>query len=72
MGAILASFGPGAAFTRNIDISHHVAFVHGFSTALKVNAAIALFAAVLALFTMGRGGSTSESRSSSPVAKVES
>jgi Na+/melibiose symporter-like transporter len=52
MGAILASFGPGAAFARGFDSRHHAAFVDGFSTALIVNAAIALFAAVLAALTM--------------------
>lgn len=52
MGAILASFGPGAAFARGFDSRHHAAFVDGFSTALTVNAAIALFAAVLAALTM--------------------
>lgn len=49
MGAILASFGPGAAFARTISEEHHAAFVHGFSTALTVNAAIALLAAVIAV-----------------------
>ena len=51
-GAILASFGPGAAFDRGFDSRHHAAFVDGFSTALTVNAAIALSAAVLAALTM--------------------
>ena len=49
MGAILASFGPGSAFTRTISDEHHQAFVNGFSTALTVNAVIALLAAVVAL-----------------------
>jgi EmrB/QacA subfamily drug resistance transporter len=49
MGAILASFGPGAAFARTIGDRHHEAFVRGFSTALTVNAVIALLAAVVAL-----------------------
>jgi len=53
MGAILASFGPGATFARDIDAQHHAAFVQGFSTAVTVNAAIALFAAVLAAYTLG-------------------
>jgi EmrB/QacA subfamily drug resistance transporter len=48
MGAILASFGSEATFARDIDAQHHATFVEGFSTALTVNAAIALFAAVLA------------------------
>lgn len=52
MGAILASFGPGAAFSRGFDPVHHAAFVDGFSTALIVNAVIALGAAVLAACTM--------------------
>ena len=52
MGAILASFGPGAAFNRGFDRLHHTAFVDGFSTAVTVNAAIAVAAAVLAAFTM--------------------
>ncbi|MHB8508353.1 MAG: MFS transporter [Candidatus Dormibacteria bacterium] len=54
MGAILASFGPGAAFNRSFDGSHHLAFVRGFSLALMVNAAIALFGALFAAFTMSR------------------
>ena len=49
MGAILASFGPGAAFARTISDEHHQAFVNGFSTALTVNALIALLGAVVAL-----------------------
>lgn len=49
MGAILASFGPGAAFARTIGDRHHEAFVRGFSTALTVNAVVALLAAVVAL-----------------------
>ncbi|WP_051204287.1 MULTISPECIES: MFS transporter [Nocardioides] len=49
MGAILASFGPGAAFARTISDEHHAAFVRGFSTALTVNAVIALIAAGIAL-----------------------
>jgi hypothetical protein len=52
MGAILASFGPGAAFARGFDSRHHAAFVRGFSTALTINAAIALLAAGLAALTM--------------------
>ncbi|WP_404380349.1 DHA2 family efflux MFS transporter permease subunit [Knoellia locipacati] len=52
MGAILASVGTGATFTRNLDAQHHAEFVQGFSTALTVNAAIALFAAVLAALTL--------------------
>ena len=49
MGAILASSGPGAAFARTISVEHHAAFVRGFSTALSVNAVIALLAAVVAV-----------------------
>ncbi|WP_121258945.1 MFS transporter [Nocardioides ferulae] len=49
MGAILASFGPGAAFARTISDAHHQAFVRGFSTALTLNAVIALLAAIIAL-----------------------
>ena len=49
MGAILVSFGPGVAFARTISDEHHEAFVRGFSTALGVNAVIALLAAVVAL-----------------------
>lgn len=52
MGAILASFGPGAAFARTISDEHHAAFVRGFSTALTVNAFIALLAAALAVFML--------------------
>ncbi|CAN5120085.1 MFS transporter [soil metagenome] len=48
MGAILASLSSGATFSRNIDAQHHAEFVQGFSTALSVNSAIALFAAMLA------------------------
>jgi len=48
MGAILASFGSGTTFARNLTAQHHADFVRGFSTALSVNSAIALFAAVLA------------------------
>ncbi len=54
MGAILASFGPGAAFTRTISAEHHAAFVRGFSTALTVNAVIALFAAAVAVVMLRR------------------
>jgi len=52
MGAILTSFGPNAAFDRDFDERHHVAFVQGFSTALAVNAGIAVFAAALAAFML--------------------
>ena len=54
MGAILTSFGPGAAFARTISDEHHAAFVRGFSTALTVNAVIALRAAVLAAFMLSQ------------------
>lgn len=53
-GAILAAFGPGAAFARGFDSRHHAAFVDGLSTALTVNVAIALFTAVLAALMMRR------------------
>ncbi|WP_166789666.1 MFS transporter [Cryobacterium fucosi] len=49
MSAILSTFGPNAAFDREFDESHHLAFVQGFSTALAVNAGIAVFAAILAV-----------------------
>lgn len=62
MGAILASFGPGAAFARDFDAQHHAAFVRGFSTAVTVNAAIALVAAVLAAFMLRPRHLTPESR----------
>lgn len=52
MGAILASFGPNAAFDRGFDSRHPAAFVDGFSTALIVNTGIAIFAAALAAWTM--------------------
>ena len=53
MGAILASFGPSAAFARDFDRQHHDAFVEGFSRALTVNAAIAFVAAGLAASLLG-------------------
>lgn len=52
MGVILTSFGPDAAFTRAFDARHHTAFLEGFSTALTVNAGIAIFAAALAAFML--------------------
>jgi MFS family permease len=52
MGAILASFGPNAAFDRELTMAHLMTFVRGFSTAVTVNAAIALVAAGLAAATM--------------------
>ena len=52
MGAILASFGPAAAFARTVSDEHHAAFVRGFSTALTVNAVIALLGAVVAAFML--------------------
>lgn len=52
MGAILASVGTGDTFARNPSAQHHAAFVQGFSTALTVNALIALSAAVLAMLTL--------------------
>jgi EmrB/QacA subfamily drug resistance transporter len=48
MGAILTSFGGGGAFARTLTAEHHEAFVQGFSTAVTVNAVIALLAAALA------------------------
>ncbi len=67
MGAILASFGPGAAFNRGFSSSHHAAFVHGFSTALMVNAAIALAAAVLAAIAIRPRNRAAEVGSASPL-----
>ena len=52
MGAILASFGPAAAFARDFDRQHHTAFVEGFSAAVTVNAVIAFAAAALAACTL--------------------
>lgn len=52
MGVILTSFGPDAAFARGFDARHHRAFIEGFSTALTVNAGIAVFAAALAAFML--------------------
>ena len=52
MGAILASFGPAAAFARDFDRQHHNAFVDGFSAAVTVNSAIAFAAAALAAYTL--------------------
>lgn len=37
---------------RNLDGQHHEAFVQGFSAAVTVNAAIAVFAAVPAALTL--------------------
>ena len=48
MGAILTSFGAGGTFARTLSAEHHAAFVRGFSTALTVNAVVALFAATVA------------------------
>ena len=48
MSIILTAFGPQAAFSREFSAAHHAAFITGFSTALTVNAVIALFAAGLA------------------------
>jgi EmrB/QacA subfamily drug resistance transporter len=52
MGAILAAFGPNAAFGREFDQHHHQAFIDGFSTALRVNSGIAFLAAMVAAFTI--------------------
>ncbi len=52
MGAILASFGPTAAFDRDFDRQHHAAFVDGFSAAVTVNAVIAFVAAGLAAYAL--------------------
>ena len=49
MGAILTSFGAGGAFARTLTAEHHAAFVRGFSTAVTVNAVIALLAAFIAV-----------------------
>jgi Na+/melibiose symporter-like transporter len=54
MGAILTSFGAGGAFSRTLSAEHHAAFVRGFSTAVTVNAVIALLAAVLAVLLLRR------------------
>ena len=54
MGAILTSFGAGGAFARTLTAEHHEAFVRGFSTAVTVNAVIALLAAVLAVLLLRR------------------
>jgi EmrB/QacA subfamily drug resistance transporter len=53
MGVILTSFSPDAAFSRVLDSRHHAAFVEGFSTALTINAAIAIFGAVVAAVMVG-------------------
>lgn len=63
MGAILASVGSGVTFARNLGQQHHQAFVEGFSTAVTVNAVIALFAAVLAALTLGPRREVPSSRS---------
>ena len=52
MGAILASFGPAAAFARDFDRQHHAAFVEGFSTAVTINATIAFICAGLAAYSL--------------------
>ncbi len=52
MGAILASFGPAAAFAREFDRQHHEAFVSGFSTAVSLNAVIAFAAAGVAAYSL--------------------
>ena len=52
MGAILTSFGAGGAFARTLTAEHHAAFVRGFSTAVTVNALIALLAAALAVLLL--------------------
>lgn len=65
MGAILASFGPAAAFAGDFDRQHHEAFVDGFSTAVVVNAVIAFAAAGLAAYSLRAPAPTSFARSSS-------
>ena len=54
MGAILTSFGAGGTFARTLTAEHHAAFVRGFSTALTVNAVIALLAAAVAAVLLHR------------------
>ena len=54
MGAILASFGAGGAFTRSLTAEHHAAFVQGFSRAVTVNAVIAVLAAFVAVLLLRR------------------
>ena len=54
MGAILTSFGAGGAFARTLTAEHHAAFVRGFSTAVTVNAVIALLAAAVAALLLRR------------------
>ncbi|WP_454852351.1 MFS transporter [Promicromonospora soli] len=54
MGAILTSFGAGDVFARTLTAEHHAAFVRGFSTAVTVNAGIALMAAVIAALLLRR------------------
>ena len=54
MGAILTSFGAGGAFARTLPGEHHAAFVRGFSTAVTVNAFIALLAAFIAVLLLRR------------------
>ena len=68
MGAILTSFGAGGAFARTLTAEHHRAFVGGFSTALTINAFIALLAAVLAVLLLHRRrpGRTETERTSTP------
>jgi len=52
MGAIVAANGPAALFSSTFDAAHHAAFVQGFSTALVVNAVIALVGAGLAAYLL--------------------
>ncbi len=52
MGAIVAANGPAALFSSTFDAAHHAAFVEGFSTALSVNAVIALAGAGLAAYLL--------------------
>lgn len=54
MGTILTSFGAGGVFARTLTAEHHAAFVRGFSTAVTVNAVIALLAAAVAALLLRR------------------
>lgn len=64
MGAIVAANSPAALFSRTFGAAHHEAFISGFSTALVVNAAIALGGAGLAA-SMLRPASTQAAASGS-------
>jgi EmrB/QacA subfamily drug resistance transporter len=68
MGAILTSFGAGGAFARTLTAEHHEAFVRGFSTAVTVNAVIALLGAVLAALLLRRKSSSRSRPANMPAA----